>query len=169
MQSVVRVNPSEVKDWVSSLLHDQDEGKTDEIAYSNDKTTADVINDSDVNGLAAAVSSVLTSKGFAAGNVGNNEGAKVTNSQVQAAKSDDMGAQAVAKELGGLPIVEDASVPPGTVRVMLAADYTGPGSGLDGTDVALSAPVTNASGGGEALPTASPIITAGSDDPACVN
>ncbi|WP_163726090.1 LCP family protein [Mycolicibacterium psychrotolerans] len=169
MQSVVRVNPSEVKDWVESLLHDQDEGKTEELAYSNDQTTADVINDSDVNGLAAAVSQVLTGKGFAAGNVGNNEGAKVTNSQVQAAKSDDMGAQAVAEELGGLPIVQDASVPPGTVRVMLAADYTGPGSGLDGTDVALSAPVTNASAGGEALPTAAPIITAGSDDPQCVN
>ncbi|MEW5808630.1 MAG: LCP family protein [Actinomycetota bacterium] len=168
MQSVVRVNPTEVKDWVSSLLHEQDEGKTDELAYSNDKTTVDVINDSDVNGLAAAVSQVLTGKGFAAGNVGNNEGAKVTSSQVQAAKSDDMGAQAVAKELGGLPITEDASVPEGAVRVVLAADYTGPGSGLDGTDVALSAPVVNASGG-EALPTASPIITAGSDDPQCVN
>ena len=59
-------------------------------------------------------------------------------------------------------------MPEGAVRVVLAADYTGPGSGLDGTDVALSAPVVNASGG-EALPTASPIITAGSDDPQCVN
>jgi LCP family protein required for cell wall assembly len=168
MQSVVRVNPSEVKDWVSSLLHDQAEGKTPELVYSNDQTTADVINDSDVNGLAAAVSQVLSSKGFAAGNVGNNEGTKVTSSQIQAAKSDDLGAQAIAKELS-LPVIEDASVPPNTVRVVLAADYTGPGSGLDGTDVALTAPVANASGGGEALPAASPIITAGSDDPACVN
>jgi LCP family protein required for cell wall assembly len=168
MQSVVRVNPSEVKDWVSSLLHDQAEGKTPELVYSNDQTTADVINDSDVNGLAAAVSQVLSSKGFAAGNVGNNEGTKVTSSQIQAAKSDDLGAQAIAKELS-LPVIEDASVPPNTVRVVLAADYTGPGSGLDGTDIALTAPVANASGGGEALPAASPIITAGSDDPACVN
>ena len=54
----------------------------------------------------------------------------MTSSQVQAAKADDLGAQAVAKELGGLPVVEDASVPPGSVRVVLAADYTGPGSGL---------------------------------------
>ena len=112
---------------------------------------------------------MLTGKGFAAGNVGNNEGAKVTNSQVQAASQDDQGAQEVAKELGGLPIVEDASVPQDAVRVVLSADYTGPGSGLDGTDVTLSAPVTNASGGGEALPAASPIITAGSNDPQCVN
>ncbi|TRW80502.1 LytR family transcriptional regulator [Mycolicibacterium sp. 018/SC-01/001] len=169
MQSVVRVNPTEVKAWVASLLHEQESGNTEQLAYSNDKTTVDVVNDSDVNGLAAAVSQVLTGKGFTAGNVGNNEGAKVTSSQVQAAKSDDQGAQEVAKELGGLPVIEDASVPQGAVRVVLAADYTGPGSGLDGTDVALSAPVANASGGGEALPAASPIITAGSNDPQCVN
>ena len=58
----------------------------------------------------------------------------MTGSQVQAAKADDLGAQAVAKELGGLPVVEDASVAPGSVRVVLAGDYTGPGSGLDGSD-----------------------------------
>ena len=34
----------------------------------------------------------------------------VTGSQVQAAKADDLGAQAISKELGGLPIVEDSSV-----------------------------------------------------------
>ena len=62
----------------------------------------------------------------------------MTGSQVQAAKADDLGAQAVSKELGGLPIVEDASVAPGSVRVVLAADYTGPGSGLDGSDPTLS-------------------------------
>ena len=133
MQSVVRVDPDQVKDWVAGLLNDQDEGKTEEIAYSPDKTTVDVINDSDVNGLAAAVSEVLSGKGFAGGQVGNNEAERVTDSQVQAAKVDDLGAQAVARDLGGLPIVADASVPAGSVRVVLAADYTGPGSGLEGT------------------------------------
>jgi len=168
MQSVVRVDPSAVKDWVTSLLEDQDEGKTEELAYSPDKTVVDVANDSDINGLAAAVSHVLSGKGFTPGTIGNNEGAKVTSSQVQAAKVDDLGAQAVAQELGGLPVIEDASVPPGSVRVVLTVDYTGPGSGLDGTDVTLSAPLVNASGG-EALPTPPPIITAAANDPECVN
>jgi hypothetical protein len=172
MQSVVRVNPSEVKDWVSSLLHDQDEGKTEELSYSNDKTTAEVVNDTDINGLAAAVSQVLVSKGFTAGNIGNNDGAKVTKSQVQAAKSDDLGAQAVAKELGGLPVMENASVPPGTVRVVLSSDYTGPGS--DGSQITtMGADSTEAStvsdAGATAPPPPSPIITAGSSDPQCVN
>jgi len=107
MQSVVRVDPQQVQDWVASLLHDQDEGKTEKIAYSPEQTTADVVNDSDINGLAAAVSEVLSAKGFTAGNVGNNDKDHVIKSQVQAAKEDDLGAQAVAKELGGLPVVAD--------------------------------------------------------------
>ncbi len=173
MQSVVRVDPTEVKDWVTSLLHDQDEGKTEELTYSNDKTTVEVVNDTDINGLAAAVAHVLSSKGFGEGNVGNNEGTKVTNSQVQAAKVDDLGAQAVALELGGLPVVEDTSIPEGSVRVVLSSDYTGPGAGLDGTDVTLMGadPSTSSdvSGDGDMIPPPSPIITAGSNDPQCVN
>jgi LCP family protein required for cell wall assembly len=172
MQSVVRVNPSQVKEWVASLLHEQDEGKTEELAYSPDKTTADVVNDSDINGLAAAVSAVLTNKGFAPGSTGNNDSEHVTSSQVQAAKSDDLGAQAVSKELGGLPIVENASVSPGSVRVVLAADYTGPGSGLDGSEPTMETadPAAAASSdSSETTPAPSPVLTAGSNDPECVN
>ena len=92
----------------------------------------------------------------------------MTGSQVQAAKADDLGAQAVSKELGGLPVVEDASVAPGSVRVVLAADYTGPGSGLDGTDPTLATVDPVAAGSTdstEATPAPSPIITAGSERP----
>lgn len=168
MQSVVRVDPAEVKDWVTSLLNDQEEGKTEKLAYTRDKTTVDVLNDTDINGLAAAVSHVVATKGFAPGAVGNNEDAEVTSSQVRASTADDLGAQAVAEDLGGLPVVEDPSVASGSVRVVLADDYTGPGSGLDGTDVTLSSPSMDYTQMA-AAPTPSPIITAGSDDPACVN
>ena len=177
MQSVVRVDPSSVKSWVDSLLHDQAQGKTEELAYSPDKTTVDVVNDTDINGLAAAVSDVLTAKQFGAGNVGNNEGGHVNGSQVQAASVDDLGAQAVAKELGGLPVVADESVPQGSVRVVLAGDYTGPGSGLqDAADTGDGAQPTDdsastvdaASASGDTAPPPSPIITAASDDPQCV-
>ncbi|HYB82979.1 MAG TPA: LCP family protein, partial [Mycobacterium sp.] len=132
MQSVVRVDPHQVQEWVGGLLHDQAQGKTEELAYTPAKTTANVVNDTDINGLAAAVSDVLSGKGFAIGTVGNNEGGHVKSSQVRAAKTDDRGAQEVARELGGLPVVADASLAPGSVRVVLANDYTGPGSGLSG-------------------------------------
>jgi LCP family protein required for cell wall assembly len=172
MQSVVRVDPEQVQGWVDGLLHDQDEGKTEQLAYSPDKTTTEVVNASDINGLAAAVSQVLSTKGFTAGNTGNDESGLVTSTQVLAAKTDDFGAQAVAKELGNLPVVEDASVAPGAVRVVLAADYTGPGSGLDGYDPTLTTAdpaAVQTSDTVDAPPPPSPIITAGSDDPACVN
>jgi LCP family protein required for cell wall assembly len=175
MQSVVRVDPVQVHDWVESLLSDQAAGKTEQLSYSPEKTTADVVNDTDINGLAGSVQQVLTSKGFTAGAVGNNEGAHVTNSQVQVAKTDDLGAQAISKELGNLPIVEDATLAPGTVRVVLSSDYTGPGSGLDGpTGTSGDSAVIEQSAGGtgdtaEPPPPPSPILTAGSDDPACVN
>lgn len=169
MQSVVRVDPDQVKSWVDGLLHDQDEGKTEELAYSPDKTTVDVVNATDVNGLAAAVSQVLTNKGFTPGATGNHE--PVAGSQVRAAKTDDLGAQAVSKDLGGLPVIEDPSVAPGSVRVVLADDYTGPGSGLDGTDPLLTTADSVAVGstGSETAPPPSPILTAGSSDPKCVN
>ncbi|WP_197380531.1 LCP family protein [Mycolicibacterium mengxianglii] len=173
MQSVVRINPNQVKEWVTSLLETQDQGKTEELAYAPENTTVDVANDSDINGLAAAVSDVLTAKGFTGGSVGNNEGSRPPNTQVQAARVDDLGAQAVARELGGLPVVADPTMPEGTVRVVLAADYTGPGSGLE-SDPALSGDVIDqASASADGItsppPPPSPILTAGSDDPKCVN
>ena len=173
MQSVVRVDPSQVKQWVAGLLHDQAQGKTEQLAYTPNKTTVDVVNDTDINGLAAAVSQVLTNKGFSTGNVGNNATGHVTGSQVQAAKPDDLGAQAVSKELGGIPVVENAAVAPGSARVVLGNDYNGPGS--TGTDPSLAtadAATSGSSGAndsGDGPPPPSPVLTAGANDPACVN
>jgi hypothetical protein len=172
MQSVVRVDPAQVKEWVSGLLQDQAQGKIEKVAYSPDQTTADVVNDTEINGLAGAVSDRLSALGFGTGAIGNNDKTKVSESQVQAATSDDLGAQAVARDLGGLPVVADSSIPPGTVRVVLADDYAGPGSGLDGT-LPTAAPVELESSDIEAAsadaPSPSPVITAGSNDPKCVN
>ncbi|BBZ49195.1 hypothetical protein MHEI_09120 [Mycobacterium heidelbergense] len=170
MQSVVRVDPHQVADWVGGLLHDQAQGKTEELAYTPAKTTASVVNDTDINGLAASVSEVLSSKGFSTGAVGNNEGGHVKGSQVRAAKTDDLGAQQISKELGGLPVVADASIAPGSVRVVLANDYTGPGSGLSGDSRVVTALASNPESGADSnAPAPSPILTAGSDKPECIN
>jgi LCP family protein required for cell wall assembly len=169
MHSVVRVDPHQVQDWVGGLLHNQAQGKTEELAYTPDKTTASVLNDTDINGLAASVSEVLSSKGFAAGTVGNNDAAHVAASQVQAAKADDLGAQAVAKDLGGLPVIANASVPPGSVRVVLSNAYTGPGAGLSAGPTATTASSPNSGAADNNAPPPSPILTAGSEHPECVN
>jgi hypothetical protein len=173
MQSVVRVDPHQVQQWVAGLLDDQSKGKTEELAYTPAKTTANVVNDTDINGLAAAVSDVLSSKGFTTGTVGNNEGGHVKGSQVRAAKTDDLGAQEISKELGGLPVVADSSTPAGSVRVVLANDYTGPGSGLGGggpNSQVMPALGSNAGAAADPnVPAPSPILTAGSDKPECIN
>jgi LCP family protein required for cell wall assembly len=169
-QSVVRIDPVQVQQWVKGLLNEQQQGKTEQLAYTPAKTTVEVANDSNINGLAAAVSQVLANSGFTPGPIGNHEGGHVTGSQVQATKIDDLGAQAVAKQLGGLPIVVNASVKPDTVRVVLAADYTGPGSGLDGSDpTALTVDPAAATPTNSSAPPPSPIITAGANDPRCVD
>ena len=128
-----------------------------------------MVNDTDINGLAAAVSEVLSSKGFATGTVGNNDGGHVKASQVRAAKADDLGAQDVAKELGGLPVVPDPSLAPGSVKVVLAGDYTGPGSGLSGSGSIVPARASSPAGPDPNVPPPSPILTAGSDKPECIN
>src|SRR5271154_7064295 len=169
MHSVVRVDPHQVQDWVGGLLQDQAKGKTEELSYAPGKTSASVLNDTDINGLAASVSEVLSSKGFAVGKIGNNDAAHVAASQVQAAKADDLGAQAVAKDLGGLPVIANTSVPPGSVRVVLANDYTGPGAGLSDGPATVAANSTNSGPANNNAPPPSPILTAGSEHPECVN
>src|SRR5271156_6559743 len=143
MHSVVRVDPHQVQDWVGGLLQGQAKGKTEELAYAPGKTSASVLNDTDINGLAASVSEVLTSKGFSTGKVGNNEGGHVPSSQAQAANADDVGPKAIAKELGALPPIANTPVPQGTVRVVLGNDYTGPGSGLADGPAELAAKSSN--------------------------
>src|SRR3954469_21843603 len=169
MQSVVRVDANQVHEWVDGLLQDQDQGKTEELAYTPAKTAAEVVNATDINGLAAAVSAVLTNDGFAPGPVGNHDAGVLETSQVLAEKTDDLGAQAIARQLGGLPIAADPSVPPGVVRVVLGSDYTGPGAGLDNPDPTLAAADPAATASTDDAPPPSPIITAGSDNPDCVN
>ena len=179
MQSVVRVDQDQVKQWVEGLLNEQAEGNTEKVAYSPEKTTVDVVNDTDINGLAAAVSQVLSGGGFTAGNIGNHDGERVANSMVRAPSVDDLGAQAVSQKLGNLTVVEDPSLAPGTVQVVLSDDYSGPGSGLEGTGASADPAASDwyqgyqgddlVSTSETAPPPPSPIITAGSDDPQCVN
>jgi LytR cell envelope-related transcriptional attenuator len=169
MQSVVRVDQSRVQAWVKGLLDDQSKGKTQQLAYTPVKTTVDVINDTNIDGLAAAVSQALAAKGFTAGKTGNNDTGHVSNSQVQATATDDPGAQAVSVALGNLPVVVSRSVAPATVRVMLSSDYTGPGSGLDGPSATTATVETASALPDSDTPAPSPVITAGSNDPECVN
>ena len=130
MQSVVRVDPHQVQDWVGGLLQDQAKGKTEELAYYAGQNQRQRPQRHRHQRPRRSVSEVLTSKGFSTGKVGNNDAAHVSGSQVQAANADDVGAKAIAKELGGLPVIANHRYRRARLRVVLGNDYTGPGSGL---------------------------------------
>jgi len=163
-ESVVKVAPDAVREFVASLADEQPAATADD-ADDPSSVTVDVANDSGIEGLAASVSESLTAKGYDKGFVGNNSGRSVEQSEVLAHSSDDPGAAAVAATLGGLPVVEDTSLREGTVRVVLATDYQGPGS--VGASQVTAVP-TESPQAAESAQVSAP-IDAGRSGPRCVN
>lgn len=161
-QSVVLVDPPAVRAYVSSLLHDSASSK-DKTKVDPASITVDVANDSGIDGLASRVAEALADKGFKRGKVGNNTGDNYDSSVVLAANAHDDDATAVARALGGLPVRAD-TIPPGSVRVMLATDYAGPGAMGNTGETNASAPAVT----GEPAP-APAVINAGRSGPKCVN
>ncbi|MFD6163091.1 LCP family protein [Nocardia sp. NPDC060256] len=162
-ESVVRVDPKAVKSYVGSLV-DGKSAESDEPAVDPGKVTVSVYNASGIGGLAGQVAQALSGKGFHEGLVGNYAGPSVTGSRVLAANTSDAKAKAVAKALGGLPVLADTTLSPDSVSVVLASDYSGPGSAaggmfdFSGTSSATATPVPPA-----------PPIDAGQNGPKCVN
>ncbi|WP_308015146.1 LCP family protein [Nocardia coffeae] len=159
-ESVVRVDPSAVHAYVASLV-----GRSGSGGVTPSQVTADVYNASDTSGLASQVAQALASKGFRTGTVENWSGAPVSTSRVLAASTSDAKAEAVAKALGGLPVRAAPGTPEGAVRVVLAGDYSGPGSAAGELfDTSGSGSSTTAT----PVPPAAP-IDAGQNGPKCVN
>ncbi|RBO92541.1 LytR family transcriptional attenuator [Nocardia puris] len=159
-ESVVRVDPKTVKTYVASLVGEQ---QADEPAVDPRTVTVDVFNAGGVAGLAAQVSQALGGKGFRPGEVGNYQGAGVTGSRVLAADSSDPKAAAVAEALGGLTVVAEPGMAPDAVSVVLASDYSGPGSAASSVF-----DFSGTSGTATPVPPAPP-IDAGQNGPKCVN
>ena len=122
------------------------------------------------------MSQALSTDGYGTGTVGNNTGDSVERSTVLASDKDDEAAKAIAEELGGLPISTEAGLGKGSVRVVLASDYAGPGSdswtGSTGSDNTDSDTTESDSSEPSTSPTPvppAPPIDAGEGGPKCVN
>ncbi|MFE5478859.1 MULTISPECIES: LCP family protein [unclassified Nocardia] len=164
-ESVVKVDPKTVQRFVAGLVGEEKKEEEDTAPKIDTSTvTVNVLNAGGATGLAGKVSTALTGKGFREGTVGNYTGGSVSSSRVLAADADDPKAAAVAQALGGLTVVADKTVSADTVSVVLASDYSGPGSAaagmfdLDATSSATATPIPPA-----------PPIDAGQNGPKCVN
>ncbi len=167
-ESIVQVDPKAVRAFVADLAGEASDDRDDGAPAVDPSTvTVEVANAGGIGGLATRVSEMLSAKGFQPGSVGNYPGGSVPSSEVRAADPDSDAAQAVAEALGGVEVTADRSLPDGTVQVVLAADYTGPGSGSSvGGDESSSDIVVNS----EPTPAPpGPPIDAGRQGPQCVN
>ncbi|WP_025352437.1 LCP family protein [Nocardia nova] len=165
-ESVVKVDPKAVKSFVAAAVGGKSDEHRDSDAVAPDTVTTDVYNSGSTSGLATQVAQALTGKGFHTGSVANWTGEPVRSSRVLAASTSDAKAKAVAEALGGLTVIADPELSQGAIRVVLADDYSGPGSDagslfdLSGTSQTSGAPTP--------VPPAPP-IDAGQNGPKCVN
>ncbi|MEV0245342.1 LCP family protein [Nocardia sp. NPDC050712] len=164
-ESVVRVEPRMVKAFVSSLVAGKtDEEEAEDVGFDATTVTVNVLNASGVGGLASKVSQALGAKGFQPGQVGNYNGGSVTSTRVLAASTTDPRAKEVARVLGGVTVVADPMMSPEAISVVLASDYSGPGSSASSMFDFTGSSSTSAT----PVPPAPP-ISAGQNGPKCVN
>lgn len=170
-ESVVQVDPKAVRTFVADLAGEttDDETKSETTPTVDPSTvTVDVANDSGIGGLASRVSEALAAKGYQPGVVGNNDGESVSVSVVRAADPESDAATSVAAALGGLDVVQDSTLASGTVEVVLAADYDGPGTGSTITSTDTPSDIVDQGTSPTPVPPGPP-IDAGRTGPQCVN
>lgn len=90
--------------------------------------TVDVLNGGEVPGLASSLSGLIKDYGYKEGNVGNAPESGISESQVNAKDKNDPAARALARQLGGLQVVEDPSLKDKEISVTLSGTYSGPGA-----------------------------------------
>ncbi|GGK46533.1 LCP family protein [Nocardia camponoti] len=163
-ESVVKVDPKKVQRFVSGLVGDEPEEAPEPAKVDPATVTVSVFNASGIAGLAGNVADALSTKGFRQGTVGNYSGGSVSSSRVLASDSDSPRATTVASALG-IPVITDTSLSSDTVNVVLASDYSGPGSSAAGS---AGASVEQGTLAATPIPP-SPPIDAGQNGPKCVN
>ena len=131
-ESIVTVDKTQVHDFFDNLLGDEKEEEAAPEVENDGKFEASdyevsVKNASQISGLAARTAKLITDYGYLEGEVGNLEDSGVSQSQVNAKDANDPAALALAKQLGGLQVVEDPSLPEKKLSVTLAGTYEGPG------------------------------------------
>lgn len=142
-ESIVTVDKNQVHKFFDKLAGEEekksdnedtktDEKKVDPNAPIEDFTagdyTVDVLNGGDVPGLAASVGTLVEDYGYQMGEVGNAPESGISESQVNAKDKNNPAARAIARQLGGIKVIEDPSLDDKEISVTLSGTYTGPGA-----------------------------------------
>lgn len=178
-ESIVTVDPDEVAEFVAGFASTEDDGEGDGDGSSETSSTeptasgpdpssitVEVVNTTAIDGLAAQVSASLAEEGYAEGALLTDPAAAYT-SFVSASSADDEAAFEVSDALGGLPVQVDPGVAAGTVRVVLAEDYSGPTGEASGVE--SSSPTTTSYAPLPPSIAQRPTFDAGGTDVPCVN
>lgn len=126
-----------------------------------------VLNAGGAPGQAGRVGQELGRDGITVDEVANAMEGLYSQSQVVAPNPEDPAAQELARLLGGVPVVANATLDQDTLVVVVAGDYAGPGM-LSAEETATEAPV-GTPGEDFGATQVAPEITADGDTPRCVN
>jgi hypothetical protein len=90
------------------------------------KVKVEVLNGSGISGIADQAAAGLTSRGFDVTGTGDAASSAYTNSVIEYSSSADLAeVNTLKKELSGVTDLQDASLKPGTVELILGSDFTG--------------------------------------------
>jgi len=130
-ESVVTVDPKQVQKFVAQFggrdaaAAAQSQAADAGLAVDPANVTVDIANATYTDGLGGDVLGALTEQGYVEGQL-TSEPESASTSTVYASSATSPEADQVSQALGGLPVQTDFNLPEGTVRVVVADDYTGP-------------------------------------------
>jgi LCP family protein required for cell wall assembly len=111
----------------------------------------DAVNASGRSGLAGQLERALTSRGFSAGTASTGP-TLVHVSVVEYGAGAHTSASSLAHTLGGLPTQPQATLHPGSIRVVIGTDFTLPTGGVTGSSPSPAAPATAVPAAGAGVP-----------------
>lgn len=168
-ESIVTVDVPQVHQFMESVVEPESEDSPETHEAGHDFTGYDVtvLNAGGVPGQAGRVGDHLRGAGLTIDSISNALEGMYFESQIVVADPTDAGAIELAKMLGGLPVVANETLEPGSLIVVVADDYAGPAAMTEG-EAEMEAPV-GTPGEDFGVAEMGPDITAGGEGPRCVN
>ncbi|WP_431949540.1 LCP family protein [Nocardia lijiangensis] len=148
-QDVNIIDPAAIRREVRAAF-----GEAEPSGPPSPSSTVDVLDAGGKDGYTARVSTALTRRGYGKGTVGHATSTDGSASVVYYAPGNVAEAVRLADTLGGLPVIQSATVPAGRIKVIITSDFTMPAA-LTGASTTSAAPTTRLA------PTAIPTPDAG--------